>query len=100
MVGYEEAWTIPEITLRHVYEEHQDLIEVLKVKDIIDLRNVLKNILKNPDEVHIDRFRSNVRYYLKKIDDLWVNVVLVGNVAKTAYLISHKSYRRFKEKRW
>ncbi len=40
--------------------------------------------MEHPDEVHVDRLRDGARYHLKKLDDLWINVVLVNNVVKTA----------------
>ena len=64
------------------------------------LREAIANILQNPDETHVDRFKNNVKYYLKRINNLWVNIILEDNTVKTAYLIGSKSYRKFKEKRW
>ena len=93
-------WSVPEDTLRHIYEKHGDLIKALKIRSIAEFREVIMRILENPDEVHVDKFRRYVRYFLKKIDDLWINVVLLNNIVKTAYLLSSKSYRKFEEKRW
>lgn len=96
----EPKWRISRDTLRHVWEKHSDLVEALRIKSLEELLEVITQVLERPDEVHVDRLRSCVRYYLKKLDELWVNVVLVGDTVKTAYLISSKSYRKFREKRW
>jgi len=50
--------------------------------------------------VHADKYRGDVKYYLRRINDLWINVVVVSGAVKTAYLIGLKSYKRLKEKRW
>jgi len=91
---------ISEDFLRHIYEKHKDLVEMLNIKDMRELKELILNVLQNPDEIHEDKYKNYVKYYLKKINTLWINTVLVYNTVKTAYLISSKSYRRFKEKRW
>ena len=87
-------------TLRHIYEKHEDLIKILSIKDMEELKEAILDVLQDPDEIHEDKYKNYVKYYLKKINALWINVVLVYNTVKTAYLISPKSYRKFKEKRW
>lgn len=56
--------------------------------------------MNNLSEVHQDIHNFNVRYYLKKLNDLWLNVIVQGNEVKTAYVISTKSYNKFKARRW
>ena len=41
----------------------------------MELREAIVNILQNPDETHVDRFKNNVKYYLKRINNLWVNII-------------------------
>jgi len=72
----------------------------LKLRSLEELENTIVQILEQPDEVYIDKYRSNVKYYLKKLDKHWVNVVVVNTTVKTAYLINQESYRKFREKRW
>jgi len=91
---------ISENTLRHIYEKHEDLVKILRVRDVEELKEVILDVLQDPDEIYEDKYKNYVKYYLKKINALWINVVLVHNTVKTAYLISSKSYRKFKEKRW
>ena len=95
-----QKWIIPKSVLNHIYDEHKDLVETLKIRSIMELREAIANILQNPDKTHVDRFKNNVKYYLKRINNLWVNIILEDNTVKTAYLIGSKSYRKFKEKRW
>jgi len=94
------GFVISKDALRHVWRKHPDLARILGLGDVEDLLRQIMQVLENPDEIHVDRFRSNVKYYLKKIDDLWINIILVDNIIKTAYLISFKSYRKFRERRW
>jgi len=42
----------------------------------------------------------NAIYYVKKINELYVNIIIYGNVVKTAYLLSHKTYNKMKRKKW
>ena len=91
---------VSESTLRHIYEEHEDLIETLKLKSLTELREVIMSVLRDPHEVYADTRRDDVRYYLRKINDLWINVIVVSGTVRTAYLIGLKSYKRLKEKRW
>ena len=87
-------------TLTHIWKKHWDLVKTLEVRDLEELLEMIMQILEHPDEVYEDRVRSDIRYYIRRIDDFWVNVVLMGDTVKTAYLISLKSYRKFREKRW
>jgi len=86
--------------LKHIYEKHKDLIKILNIKNIDELKTIIINVLWKPDEIYLDKYRSNVKYYLKRINDLWINIILIGNIVKTAYLISSKSYKRYRDKRW
>ncbi len=58
---------------------------------------MLKSIIESPDEVFIDVF--NVLYYIKRVGDLYVDVIVYRGVVKTAYILSAKSCRRMREKR-
>ena len=48
--------------------------------------------------VHVDKY--GVRYFLKRIDDYWINVFVVGDTVKTACIIGLKTYRKLRERRW
>jgi len=81
-------------------KKHSDLVKELKLRNLEELQNIIVQILEQPDEVYIDRYRSNVKYYLKKLDKHWINVVVANTTVKTAYLINRESYKRLSEKRW
>ena len=57
-------------------------------------------MVNNPSEVHQDIHNPSVRYYLRRLNDLWLNMAIQGNEVKTAYIISTKSYNKFKTRRW
>ena len=57
-------------------------------------------VLCYPDEIYSDKYRCNVRYFIKKTNDLWVNVIVIDHIVKTAYLISCRTHERFREKKW
>ncbi|MEM3078146.1 MAG: hypothetical protein QXR38_01460 [Nitrososphaerales archaeon] len=68
------------------------------MKGIEELRGILADIVENPDEAYVNEF--DVKYFLKKVDELYINVVIIGDVMKTAYLISPKTHYRLRKKRW
>ena len=47
-----------------------------------------------------DRVRSDVRYFLRRLDDRLLCVVAVGNEAMTAYLINLEKYVKYRVRRW
>ena len=49
--------------------------------------------------MHIDAYNPSIKYFLKKVDDLWLIIVALENDVKTAYLISSKTYERFVARR-
>jgi hypothetical protein len=50
--------------------------------------------------VHIDAYNPSIKYFLRKVDGLWLIIVAFENEVKTAYLISSKTYERFVARRW
>ncbi len=89
---------IPEGVVKHVLKKHRDLVVLLGVRDVDELKRVIREVVENPDEVHVDVY--GVRYFLKKLDDKWINVVVVGSVVKTAYIIGLRTYLKLRERRW
>lgn len=62
------------------------------------LVKLLCDVLQEPNEVYVDVYDS--RYFLKKLDDLYLNVIVSEQMVKTAYLISQKTYSKMGSKRW
>jgi len=94
MYKYSVSWS----TLRHVFTKHKDLVKALGVRDLKELYDKLKISIEHADEVYADMF--NVKYYIKKLNELYANVIVYGNVVKTAYLLSPKTFNRMRRKRW
>ncbi|MEM3713290.1 MAG: hypothetical protein QXR97_07130 [Thermoproteota archaeon] len=84
--------------LRHILRKHRDTTRLMGVRDIEELRKIIISVIKEPDEAYMDKF--DTKYFLKKIDELYVNTIVVEDSVKTAYLISTKSYKRFRERKW
>jgi hypothetical protein len=89
---------ISENVLRHILRRHRDIARLMNVENARELEKVIANVVETPDEVYVDLF--NVKYFLKKINELYINVVVVNDTVKTAYLISSKTYHRSRERRW
>jgi len=90
---------IPESVLRHILGKHRDVALMLSIESLAELRDVIIEILRKPDEVHSDRY--GVKYLLRRIDERhWLNVVVQGSSVRTAYIISLETYRKLRRKRW
>ena len=82
----------------HVRERHRDLLRKLNIQSIDQFINIIRRVLINPSEVYIDDKGSI--YYLLRINDLYLNVVVAENVVRTAYLLGMDSYYRMRYRRW
>lgn len=90
--------TISGNVLKHVLRRHRDFARVLGVGSVEELRRVIVDVVEVPDEVYVDLF--DIKYFLKKINELYVNVIVVNDRVKTAYLIGSKTYHRLRERKW
>jgi hypothetical protein len=91
---------ISEWVVRHRMKRHRDWVGMLKLDSEIDVRNFIMRVLSKPDEVHMDRIRNDVRYFLKRLDDKFLCIVVVGDDVVTAYLLNREKYGRYKVRRW
>lgn len=89
---------IPEGVVKHVLKKHRDFVVMLRVRDVDELKRIIREVVENPDEVHVDAY--GVRYFLKRINDKWINVIVTGDSVKTAYIIGLRTYLRLRERRW
>ncbi len=90
---------ISQATLRHIFEKHKDLVKVLGIDNLEKLREVIMQIVENPGKIHVDVIKNDVTYYLKKLDDMWIVIILVGDAVRTAYLIGLESCGKFGRRR-
>jgi hypothetical protein len=94
-------YVIPEEVLKHVIRKHGvGFSRVLGINRLDLLKRLLEEALINPDEVHMDSYNPSIKYFLKKVDGLWLTIIVLENEVRTAYLISSKTYKRFVARRW
>jgi hypothetical protein len=94
-------YVIPEEVLKHIIRKHgMNLSRVLGINRLDLLKRFIEETLANPNEVHIDAYNPSIKYFLRKVDGLWLIIVAFENEVKTAYLISSKTYERFVARRW
>jgi len=88
---------VTEDVVDHVVRKHSEILSLLALT-----RNgfvkLLCNALEEPNEVYVDVHDS--RYFLKKLNDLYLNVIVSEQTVRTAYLISPKTYSKMGRKRW
>lgn len=60
--------------------------------------DLLRGVLEAPHEAYVDS--SGSKYFLKKLEGLYLNVVVDEGVVRTAYLISSKTHFRMRRRRW
>ncbi len=88
---------IPESFIEHVVRKHSEILSMLNLsrEEFLDL---VQEILRLPSEVYLDAL--NVKYFLRKINDLYLNVIVKEKIVRTSYLISQKTYERLGRKKW
>ena len=57
----------------------------------INRLDLLKRLLASPDGVHLDAHNLSISYSLKKVNGLWLTIIVLENEVRTAYLISSKT---------
>jgi len=65
-----------------------------------EVRNFLVQVLSRPDEVYRDKVRSDVKYFLRIINNRFLCIVVVGDEVLTAYLINSEKYVKYRIRRW
>jgi hypothetical protein len=75
---------VSEKVIKHVFKRHRDYIKMLglssKVKDF------LVRVLSRLDEVYGDKVRSDVKYFLRGLNDKFLCIVVVDDEVVTVYL--------------
>jgi hypothetical protein len=77
-----------------------DWIKMLGVSSEEEVRNFLVQVLSRPDEVYRDKVRSDVKYFLRRLNNRFLCIVVVGDEVVTAYLINSEKYVKYRIRRW
>jgi len=77
-----------------------DWIKMLGLSSEEEVRNFLVQVLSRPDEVYRDKVRSDVKYFLRIINNRFLCIVVVGDEVLTAYLINSEKYVKYRIRRW
>jgi len=91
---------VPENAIKHIMKRHKDWIKMLGLEDVEEIRRLINEIISQPDEVYKDNIRRNVKYYLRKLDDKFLCVIVRNDEVATAYLINWEKYNKYRVKRW
>ena len=82
----------------HVKERHRDLLRKLNIQNMNQFIDIVRRVPTNPSEVYINDEGSV--YYLLRINDLYLNVIVVEDIVRTVYLLSMDSYHGMRRRRW
>ena len=82
----------------HIRYRHPDVLHVLNISDRCELNTVLGDTLGDPHEVYRDC--EGGYYYVKRLNNIFITVIVYDNVVRTMYLLSNRSYNRMRSKRW
>ena len=82
----------------HIRHRHPDMLHILNISDKHGLNAIIRDILENPHEVYRDY--EGAYYYIKRLNKIFVTVIVYENIVRTMYLLSNKSYNRMRSKRW
>jgi len=83
---------VSEKVIKHVFKRHRDCIKMLELSSKV--KDFLVRVLSRPDEVYGDKVRSDVKYFLRRLNDKFLCIVVVNDEVVTAYLINLKNMLR------
>jgi len=88
--------TITDEVIDHMERKHPEMLSLAGfMKE--QLISSIAQTLEKPDEVYVD-VRSS-KYFLK-LDDLYLNVIVVGDGVKTTYLMGTRTCARMGKMKW
>jgi hypothetical protein len=88
-----------EKVVRHIVKRRRDWVGMLRLGS--GGEGLHSSSVARPDEMYGDRVRSDVRCFLRRLDDKRLCVVAVGDEAMTAYLINLEKYvKKYGVRRW
>jgi hypothetical protein len=89
--------TVSEDVVDHVNRKHSEVLFLLGLTEEGSF-DLLCSVLKKPHEAYVDSYGS--KYLLKRVNDLYLNVVVDEGIVRTAYLINSKTHSRMRRRRW
>ena len=87
--------TLTEEVIDHIERKHPEMLVGFMKEQLI---SSIAETLEKPNEVYVNARRS--KYFLKKLDDLYLNVIVVGDRVKTTYLMGGRTYTRMGKMKW
>jgi hypothetical protein len=90
---------VSEKVVKHIVKRHRDWVEMLGLSSE-EVGDFIVRVLSQPDEVYEDRARGDVKYFLRRLDDKFICVVVVSDEVVTAYLINLEKYVKYRVRRW
>jgi hypothetical protein len=89
--------SVPGEVVDHIERKHPEMLSVMGLAKH-QLISFIVEALEALRQVYVDTDGS--RYFLKNLNDLYLNVVVARGTAKTAYLMSQRTCRRMGKTRW
>jgi DNA gyrase inhibitor GyrI len=80
---------ISEKVIKHIFKRHMDWIKMLGLSS--EVKNFLVQVLSRPDEVYRDKVRSDVKYFLRRLNNKFLRIVIVGDEVVTAHFKIRKN---------
>jgi hypothetical protein len=81
----------------HIVRKHPQMFSIVGF-DREQIVTSLIRALETPNEVFLDTLGS--RHFVMQVDELHLNVIVIGDSVKTAYLIGNRTYARMRKTRW
>jgi len=91
---------ISEKVIKHIFKRHMDWIKMLGLSSEVEVKNFLVQVSSRPDEVYRDKVRSDVKYFLRRLNNKFLCIVVVSDEVVTAYLINSEKYVKYRIRRW
>lgn len=89
--------TVSQEVIDHIVRKHPQMLSVVGFERERLVASLVLT-LENPVEIHANAGLS--KYYLRKLNDLYLNIIVIGDTVKTAYLIGDATYKRMSRARW
>jgi hypothetical protein len=62
----------------------------------VKVKKLSIQVSSRPDEVYRDKVRSDVKYFLRRLSNKFLCIVVVGDEVATAYLINFGKYVKYR----